>query len=167
MNSNINNPTSSFDPTKYTRSKWLKGADLPKGRSVMARIGRVYEHQFDQTGEVKPVVDLEGLPGNLPSSLALNKTQTEALIDLFGTDVRAWPGQTVSLLAVASAYAGKPSIMIAAGEATPTFGSKPAGYSREDAQRQRQRPPAQPAAVADAPNWATQGLEEDDESIPF
>lgn len=128
-----------FDPTKYTKSRWLKGADLPKGRAVVATIAKAYEHHFETTDETKPILDLEEVDQSLP----LNKTQVTTLIDLFGTDVRLWVGQRISLQAIPSNYGpSKPTILIAAAPAEAP------GYPREAAQRPR---PQQP----EPPDWAT------------
>lgn len=163
MNSNLG----SFDPTKYTKSKWLKGSDLQLGRAMAVTIAKAWEQYFEQTAENKVALAFD----ELDQQMALNKTQVMTMIELFGADPRAWVGQRVNLLAIPSNYQGKPTIQILAGETMPSFGGrsngKPAGYSREDAlQRQRPRPPSQSAAVADAPDWATQGPE-DREDIPF
>lgn len=132
-----------FDPTKYTKSRWLKGLDLPKSRPVVVTIAKCYEHHFEQTDETKPVLDFEELDQSLPC----NKSQITALIDLFGTDVRLWPGQRIQLQAIPSNYAGKPTILITAAPAVP-----PGGYSREHAERDMARRQQQPQP----PDWATQ-----------
>lgn len=158
-----------FDPEKYTKSRWLKGADLPKGKAVQVAIKSVYERTFEQTGDTKPVVDLVGMD----QSIVLNKTQVTALIELFGTDVRVWPGQSIKLMAVPSAYPGKPSILISEGDAgapgaapMPVATSprpKPTGYTREDAARDMaRRQQSQPVAVEEPPAWV-----DDDQDNPF
>lgn len=133
-----------FDPTKYTKSRWLKGADLPK-RLVPVTIAKVYEHHFEATGETKPVIDLEEIEQSMP----LNKTQVVTLIELFGTDIRLWVGQRIQLQAIPSNYAGKPTILISQVNEPEPPGKVP-GYSREDAARDMTRR-QQPAA----PDWAT------------
>lgn len=149
MNTNTN--TTTFDPTKYTKSKWLKGGDLQLGRAVAVTIAKCWEQRFEQTGETKVALAFD----ELDQSMALNKTQVLTLIELYGPDPRAWVGQRIQLLPIPSNYQGKPTIQILAGESAPTFGG------------QRQRPPAQPAAVADdAPDWATRGPG-GDADIPF
>jgi hypothetical protein len=111
-----------FDMSKYTRSKWLKGSDLPLGRATPATIKRVYENTFEQTGETKPVIEFL----DLDQHLVLNKSQVMALINLFGTDAHLWANQRITLMPVPSNYQGKPTIMIGAGEtATPTFNGQP------------------------------------------
>ena len=107
-----------FDMSKYTRSKWLKGSDLPTGRATPDTIQRAYEHTFEQAGETKPVLEFL----DLDQHLVLNKSQVTALINLFGPDARLWANQRVNLMPVPSSYQGKPTVLITAGEtAAPSF----------------------------------------------
>ena len=135
-----------FDVEKYTKSRWLKGLDLPKGRAVVVTIAKVYEHHFETTDETKPIADFEEVDQSLP----LNKTQITVLIDMFGKDVRLWVGQRISLQAIPSSYGpSKPTILIA--EAPAEAPGKVPGYSREDAQRDVAR-----RAQQQPPDWATE-----------
>lgn len=152
----------SFDPTKYTKSKWMKGSDLQMGRAVLVTIGKAWEHFFEQQGETKVALKFD----EMDQDLACNKTQVMTLIELFGPDPRAWVGQRISLLAVPSNYQGKPTILIseaqvapptAAGRATPV---KAPGYSREDAQRDMARRQQQPNDAP--PDWASAPPEQED-----
>lgn len=100
----------SFDASQYVKSDWLHGSDLPNGQPVQASIKAAYEHSFDD-GTVKPVVEFY----EMREKLALNKTQTRALIELFGANAGGWVGQTVEMLAVPSNFQGKPTIAIKRG----------------------------------------------------
>lgn len=96
----------SFDVTKYTQSKFVKGADLDE--PIVVTIARAYEHKFDQTGEVKPVLEF----ADFEQDLILNKTNVKAMILLFGTVVEAWVGKVIMLIPVPDAYQGKAGIRI-------------------------------------------------------
>lgn len=109
-----------FDPTKYTKSRWLKGADLPRGRMTTVTISKAYEHHFEQQNETKPVIEFDELDQALP----LNKTQVITLIDLFSANPNLWIGQRINLTPVASNYQGKPTIQITIAESRPTINGK-------------------------------------------
>lgn len=96
---------------KYTKSRWLKGSDLPDGEIVEVTIEKAYEFTFEQTGDTKPIVSFLELDQELP----LNKSQTIALVSLFGPDTDAWIGQRIKMMAVPSNYQGKPTIAIKRG----------------------------------------------------
>ena len=134
----------SFDPTKYTKSRFVKGSDLLPGQAVVVTISKVYEHRFDQTGEVKPVLDFS----DFDQSMVLNKTQVNALISMFGTDVRLWVGQVISLQAAPSNYQGKPTILIAAATTPPPSGGQPpAPATQPPSDHWPTEPPAQGEAI--------------------
>lgn len=142
-----------FDPTRYTRSKWLKGSDLPKGRPIVVTIAEAYEHEFEQSGEVKPVLTFS----DHDQALTLNKTKITTLIDLFGTDVLAWVGQRINLQAVPSQFAGKPTIMI-------TLADQPLPTAQRQAPAMHRQPTAQrqPAVGGVPPTWASEPPSDDD-----
>jgi hypothetical protein len=112
--------TMSFDASKYTKSKWLHGADLTPGQNLTLTINEASEHTFDD-GSKRPVVSFL----EIEQSLALNKTQTATLIALFGANAGGWAMQRVDLMAVPSNYAGKPTIIVRA--AVPTFNGQQMG----------------------------------------
>ena len=141
-----------FDPTKYTKSKFVKGSDLPK-RLTTVTIAKVYEHTFDQSGETKPALDFS----DFDQSMALNKTQIATLIDLFGTDVRAWAGQRINLQPVPTQFAGKSSIMITLADAQPFPTAQ-----RQAPMHRQQAVHRQPVVQDEPPAWATEPLSDDD-----
>lgn len=158
--------TGTFDPTKYTKSRWIKGADLQPGRPTMVTINAAFEQNFEQQNETKPALSFD----EIDQSLILNKTQVKTMLDLFGNDPRAWVGQRINLLQVPSNYQGKPTILITSAESAPPTGNgqpprqpSPAGnaaMSREDvAARQQQQPPQAPD------HWPTEPPAE--EVMPF
>jgi len=111
----------SFDASKYTKSKWLHGSDLPLGQVVTLTIKEATEHAFDD-GTTRPVIRFY----ELDQALALNKTQTSTLIGLFGTNAGDWIAQRVELMATPSNYAGKPTILIRRGASSgPTINGQP------------------------------------------
>ena len=112
----------SFDPKKYIKSRWLKGADLPPGQSTTVTIKAAYEYTFESSGETKPALDFY----DLDQSITLNKTQTQAMIDLFGTDPSKWIGKQISMMAVPSSFQGKPTILITAADAAAPQPAQPA-----------------------------------------
>jgi hypothetical protein len=113
----------SFDASKYTKSKWLHGADLTPGQNLTLTINEASEHTFDD-GSKRPVVSFL----EIEQSLALNKTQTATLIALFGANAGGWAMQRVDLMAVPSNYAGKPTIIVrAAAPTVPTFNGQQMG----------------------------------------
>ena len=113
----------SFDASKYTKSKWLHGSDLTAGQVLTLTIRDASEHTFDD-GSKRPVVSFL----EVEQQLALNKTQTSALIALFGANAGGWQLQRVDLMAVPSNYAGKPTIVIRAAAPTmPTFNGQQMG----------------------------------------
>lgn len=111
-----------FDATKYTKSRWLKGVDLPRGRMTTVTINNAFEHHFEQQHETKPVIEFE----ELEQALVLNKTQVVTLIDLFGANPSLWIGQRIHLTPVASNYQGKPTIQITMAELQPTINGQAA-----------------------------------------
>lgn len=109
----------SFDASKYTQSKWLHGADLAAGQVLALTIKEASEHAFDD-GSKRPVVSFL----EIEQLLALNKTQTAALIAMFGANAGGWMNQRIELMAVPSNYAGKPTIIVRAAQSPapmPTF----------------------------------------------
>lgn len=106
------NTQSGFDASEFVKSKWLHGSDLPMGQPVELTIATVGVHQFDD-GTRRP--RLEFL--ETEQSLSANKTQVATMIQLFGANTAGWIGQRVTLTAVPSQFAGKPTILIA--RATP------------------------------------------------
>lgn len=114
----------SFDASKYTKSKWLHGADLAAGQVLTLTIREASEHTFDD-GSKRPVVSFL----EIEQMLALNKTQTSALIALFGANAGGWQLQRVELMSVPSNYAGKPTIIVraAAAPSMPTFNGQQMG----------------------------------------
>jgi hypothetical protein len=114
----------SFNVSKYTQSKWLKGSDLPVGRLTQLTIKAAYEHTFEQTQETKPCLDFYEIEQSLP----LNRTQIGTLVSLFGDEAGVWPGQRINLQAVPSNYQGKPTVLISSAEGPmPTFNGQPVG----------------------------------------
>jgi hypothetical protein len=115
----------SFDASKYTQSKWLHGADLAAGQVLTLTIKEANEHTFSD-GSKRPVVSFLEIEQNL----ALNKTQTSALIALFGANAGGWQLQRIELMAVPSNYVGKPTIIVrAAPAAMPTFNGQQVGQT--------------------------------------
>lgn len=114
----------SLDMTKYTKSEWIHGEDLPIGQPIEATIQKVYEHVFERDNVTRPVVEYFELDGKQ----SLNKTQTKMLVAMFGPDASAWIGQRVTLTAVMNGgYQGKPTIAIGRGQplAVPTANGQP------------------------------------------
>lgn len=107
----------SFSLGKYTKSKWLHGADLPEGKAVRLTINGVYEHTFEQTKDTRPVlVFLE-----MAQHLACNKTQVKSLLKHWpdaGDDPDVLVGKEILLMAVPSTFEGKPTISIGKAPAT-------------------------------------------------
>ncbi len=98
----------SFDATKYVQSRWLKGSDLPPNQQIRVTVKAVYEHEFAEQNQTKPVLSFIELPQELPC----NKTQVGAMIAAFGPNAGLWVGQALYLQQVPSNYAGKPTILI-------------------------------------------------------
>ena len=113
--------TQGFDASEFVKSKWLHGADLPAGQPIEMTIATVGVHEFDD-GTKRPKVEfLEA-----DQALSLNKTQTGTMIALFGANTAAWIGQRVTLTAVPTQFAGKPTIVVGRAVATmPTFNGQP------------------------------------------
>lgn len=114
--------TQGFDASEFVKSKWLHGADLPAGQPIELTVATVGVHEFDD-GTKRPRVEfLEA-----DQALSLNKTQTGTMIQLFGSNTAAWIGQRVTLTAVPTQFAGKPTIVIgrAGPPSMPTFNGQP------------------------------------------
>lgn len=100
--------TMSFDASKYTQSKWLKGSDLTPGQQLRVTVKAAYEHTFEQQNDTKPVLSFHEINQDLP----LNKSQCGTMISNFGSNAALWIGQTLLLMPAPSNYAGKPTIVI-------------------------------------------------------
>lgn len=111
-----------FDASEFVKGKWLHGSDLTLGQPIELTVATVGVHAFDD-GTKRPKVEFL----ETEQALSLNKTQTGAMIGLFGANTAAWVGQRVTLTAVPSNYAGKPTIVIgrAAAPAMPTLNGQP------------------------------------------
>jgi hypothetical protein len=116
-----------FGPAKYTRSPWLKGADLKPGKRTIVTILKAFEQTFP-SGDTQPVLELLELDQRLP----LNKTRVRKLVGLFGNDVEGWIGQRISLYAVAVSFNGKPTSSVAIGPAPRKQPVKPAEDDHAD-----------------------------------
>lgn len=109
----------SFDASQYVQSPWLHGSDLPTEGPTVFTIKAAREHTFDD-GTRKPVISFY----ETAQELVCNRTQTKTLIGLFGANAAGWLNQRISLMPVASAFEGKPSIAIGrapAQQAPPTM----------------------------------------------
>lgn len=106
----------SFDASKYTKSKWLHGTDLPPA-GVALTIQSVREHNFDD-GTTRPAISFY----ETKQELSLNKNQTTTMIELFGSNAGAWVNQRIEMIPIPSQFAGKPSIAIRAA-AAPAAGA--------------------------------------------
>jgi hypothetical protein len=111
-----------FDPTKYTQSRWIKGADLTPGQPITGTIKAAYEFTFEQSGDTKPALDFY----DLDQSMTLNKTQVGTMIELFGNDPNQWIGKAVQLMAVPSSFQGKPTILITTANGGQPLAASPA-----------------------------------------
>ena len=100
----------SFDPTKYTTGKWMKGDDIEDGERIIVTIEQAYEHTFEQNGDVRPALDFL----EIEQSLSLNKTNTKKLIDLFGNDPDDWQGKQISLIRNPQSFNGKFGVLVGA-----------------------------------------------------
>ena len=98
----------SFDASKYTQSRWLKGSDLTPGQQLRVTVKAAYEHTFEQQNETKPVLSFHEIDQDLP----LNKSQCATMISNFGPNAGLWVGQSLALMSAPSNYAGKPTILI-------------------------------------------------------
>jgi hypothetical protein len=118
------------DANQMLQSKYLNAADL-KGRSVRVTIASVRKAMF-RDGTSKLVLAFEGAR----KQLALNATNTRALIRLLGTaETDQWAGQRITLEPRKGEYAGQPvdCVRIAAPPEPPPARPAP--------------PPASPPAV--------------------
>jgi hypothetical protein len=103
--------STNFDASQFVKSKYLKGADLSRGKPVRVTVESVDQHEFPEQGTKLVLKFLE-----IDQEMILNKTQTTTLIDLFGTQTSGWRGQRINLMQVASTYQGKPTVLITAAE---------------------------------------------------
>lgn len=117
------NTQQGFDASEFVKGRWLHGADLPLGQPIELTVATVGVHQFDD-GTKRPKIEFL----ETEQALSLNKTQTATMIQLFGANTGAWAGQRITLTAVPSNYAGKPTILIgrAAPPQPPTAFGQPA-----------------------------------------
>ncbi len=98
---------SEFFPSKYVRA-----ADL-KGRDVVVTVDQVI--QEDVGSDLKPVVYFRG--GQ--KGLVLNRTNAEAIAQLYGDDTDKWPGARITLFATTVQFQGRstPAIRVRAEKA--------------------------------------------------
>jgi hypothetical protein len=83
-------------------SAYLSAGDL-KGEVVRYRIGKVVEadmRQRDGTTQAKWVILFRGVEKQLP----LNKTNAKILVDAFGKDPDAWPGELIDLVVETTSF---------------------------------------------------------------
>jgi hypothetical protein len=104
-----------FNATDFVKSKFLKGAELDKRKPTRATIQDVDQQEFPEQGTKLVLKFLE-----IDQELILNKTQVNAMIELFGPQTGTWRGQRLNLLQVASSYQGKPTILITPAEPAAT-----------------------------------------------
>jgi len=90
------------DARRYTGGKYLKAAHID--RPVQATISGVFEEIVGEDKEEKLVVYFRELGTR---GLALNATNTETLIELYGPDTDGWKGRGVEVYSVPVQYAGK------------------------------------------------------------
>ncbi len=87
-----------MDMTKYagSESDWLKAADI-KGKNVSVVISSVGEIHFDakegQSAQDKATLKFEGKE----KGVVLNATNTNTLIEAYGSDSDGWVGKEIGL----------------------------------------------------------------------
>jgi hypothetical protein len=104
--------TQGFDASEFVKGRWLHGADLQPGQPLELTIATVGVHEFED-GTKRPKVEFL----EVEQALSLNKTQTGAMIQLFGANTGAWAGQRITLMPIPTQFQGKPTIAI--GRAAP------------------------------------------------
>ncbi len=90
------------DARRYTSGRYLKAAHID--RPVLVTISGVFEEEVGEDKERKLVVYFRELEGK---GLALNTTNAECLIDLFGPETDDWKGKAVTLYSTPVQFAGK------------------------------------------------------------
>ncbi|NQU20950.1 MAG: hypothetical protein HQ567_06670 [Candidatus Nealsonbacteria bacterium] len=84
-------------------SKYLKAADIERGRERQLTTDYVDVELMESTGDKKPVLYFKGED----RGLVLNRTNAEVLSDAFGEDSDDWAGQRVVLYCAKTQFAGK------------------------------------------------------------
>lgn len=87
-------------------SKYLKASDLPDGQFVRVTIDRVELQNVagnDQPDENKPVLYFTGKE----KGIVMNRTNAQAISDVYGDDTDGWIGKPVMLYATTTLFQGK------------------------------------------------------------
>ena len=98
-----------FDAGKYAQGEWLKGEDLEDGERTIVTISKAYEHRFEQSGDIRPVIEFQ----ELDQKLSLNKTRVKKLLELFGPDTTLWVGKKIAIYPVDVTFNGKSMASVA------------------------------------------------------
>jgi hypothetical protein len=138
-------------------SKYLKASDLPDGQFVTVSIDRVEMQNVagnDQPEENKPCLYFVGKE----KGIVLNKTNAQAVADVYGDDTDAWTGKRVMLYATTTLFQGKTVACIRVKVPKPTTAPRAATAAPKPAPV----PAANPAEYGGEPGPAI-----NDSDIPF
>lgn len=119
------------DARRYTGGKYLKAALID--RPVTVTISDVSEEEVGEDKERKLVVYFREFENK---GLALNTTNTECLIELFGPETDEWKGKQVTLYSTPVQFAGKTVQGLRLRSSAPVEGK-----SRHRTVRDEERPP--------------------------
>jgi hypothetical protein len=95
---------SEFEASTKPRGKYIRAADLV-GKDLTLKISNVGEVEFNRDGGGTDRKILVGFDGH-DQGLLLNKTNTDALVLLFGDDTAGWIGETIRLSPARVAFKG-------------------------------------------------------------
>ena len=84
-------------------SKFLKSADIEKGKKVRYTISHVDVEDVSGEGEMRPILYFTGAP----AGLVLNKTNKEAIKLGYGKETDDWHGKPLFLFCSVTQYQGK------------------------------------------------------------
>lgn len=109
----MNNNTQ-FDARQFTKGRYIKAEQLDKRQAMTVTVQRATPTEFEGQ-KAKLVLGFSETEQELP----LNKTQTETMIEVFGSDFRTWIGKTIGLKQGRATYLGKPVPTVVIEEAEP------------------------------------------------
>jgi len=106
--------STTMNATEFVKSKYLKASDLATGKAAKLRVADVTEDELGPEREKKLCLHF----ATLPQALALNRTQTKRMIDLFGPSTDSWINQTVILSVIPTMFQGRQVATFAIDSAT-------------------------------------------------
>jgi len=112
------------------KGNYLAAADISNKQPYTVNMLDVVQAVIGDAKEIKNVLNLQGLE----QGLVLNKTNAQAIVDLYGPETSSWAGKNIALVVRIVEFGGKsvPAIRIEAVQITPVTQLQQAAVTQED-----------------------------------